>query len=84
MKNQDPQLKSSSKGFGVEASPFNTVKLDLGFVIIFGIVLWLGIDFITASIGIQLLLLAGYGLLCAIWLVVRTRRILKRQYSKTD
>lgn len=85
MKNQDPQHDVTQTprrtGFGVAASPFNTVKLELGFVIIFGVVLWLAIDFITASYGIQLALLAGYSLISAIWLILRTRRILQQQDS---
>ena len=88
MKNQDPQhvpendskQQSHKTGFGVAASPFNTVKLELGFVIIIGIVLWLGIDIITSSIGKQLLLLAGYGIVSALWLIFRTSRILKQQH----
>ncbi|MCK4586005.1 MAG: hypothetical protein KAU29_01600 [Gammaproteobacteria bacterium] len=65
----------SKKGFGVAASPFNGVKIELGIVLILGFVLWLATDFITASITAQLLLLVSYGLIGAFWLVIRTRRV---------
>lgn len=85
---QDPQHQSKEEshgtGFGVEASPFNGVKLELGFVIIFGILIWLGIDFITPSIAKQLLLLTIYGIVGALWLIIRTRRIVKHQSSIDD
>lgn len=67
-----------SKGFGVAASPFNGVKLELGLCLILGTLLWLGADSITANEGTQLLMLLSYGLLAAIWLVLRTRIILRR------
>ena len=73
-----PSLPSSKKGFGVAASPFNGVKIELGIVLILGIVLWLAADSITASITAQLLLLVSYGLIGAFWLVFRTRRVLQR------
>ena len=69
---------STTKGFGVAASPFNGVKIELGVVLILGLVLWLAADSITASITAQLLLLVGYGLISASWLVYRTRRVLER------
>ena len=75
---QDPSsLSSSKKGFGVAASPFNGVKIELGIVLILGFVLWLAADSITASIAAQLLLLAGYGFISAFWLVIRTRRVMR-------
>ena len=75
---QEPSpLTPSKKGFGVAASPFNGVKIELGFVLILGIVLWLAADSITASITAQLLLLMGYGCISAFWLVIRTQRIMR-------
>ncbi len=68
---------SQRKGFSVAASPFNGIKLELGICVILGAVLWLGADFITASDGTQLLMLLAYGLLAAIWLVLRTRAVLR-------
>ena len=69
---------STTKGFGVAASPFNGVKIELGVVLILGLVLWLAADSITASIATQLLLLVSYGLISASWLIIRTRHVLHR------
>ncbi|NOX92684.1 MAG: hypothetical protein GXP18_09635 [Gammaproteobacteria bacterium] len=69
---------SSSRGFGVAASPFNGVKLELGICIILGMLLWLGADSITANEGTQLLILLMYSLSGTIWLVMRTRAVLHR------
>jgi hypothetical protein len=69
---------TQSAGFGVAASPFNRVKIELGICFILGALLWLGADSITASEGAQLLMLLGYGLLATAWLVLRTRAVLRR------
>ena len=69
---------SPPKGFGVAASPFNGVKLELGICIVLGVLGWLGADSITANEDTQLLVLLAYSLLGTIWLVVRTRRVLRR------
>ena len=66
------------KGVGVAASPFNGIKLELGLCLVLGAMLWLGADSITANEGTQLLMLLIYSLLAAIWLVLRTRLILRR------
>jgi hypothetical protein len=75
---------SGKKGFGVAASPFNGIKIELGIAISIGFVLWLAADSITASIATQLLLLVGYGLLSAGWLVYRTRRIVQQIEQQWD
>ncbi len=74
----------SKKGFGVAASPFNGIKIELGIAISIGFVLWLAADSITASIATQLLLLVGYGLFSAGWLVYRTRRIVQQIEQQRD
>lgn len=66
------------KGFGVAASPFNGIKLELGFCVMLGVLLWLGANSITADEGAQLMLLLAYSLLSMVWLVVRTRALLRR------
>jgi len=76
--NQNTDNNTNDKGFGVAASPFNRVKLELGVIFALGLLLWLAADSITASLAEQLLLLGGYGLLGMLWLVWRTRRLLAR------
>ena len=68
----------SAKGFGVAASPFNGIKLELGICLVLGVCLWLAADSITADEGAQLLLFWAYGLLSMVWLVLRTRVVLRR------
>ena len=78
----EPEQNAPSAGFGVAASPFNSVKMELGIALIIGLVLWLAADSITASVGAQLLLLVGYGLISSVWLIFRTHRVLKQCGSK--
>ena len=77
MQNKPPATQPT-KGFGVAASPFNQVKIELAIALILGIILWLAAESITASIATQLLLLVSYGLISASWLIVRTRHVLHR------
>lgn len=74
----DSPAAAQRKGFGVAASPFNGIKLELGMCVVLGLLLWLGADSITADDDSQLLLLLGFSLACTIWLVVRTRAVLRR------
>jgi len=71
-------VESPPQGFGVAASPFNGVKLELGICIILGTLVWLGADSITADEDAQLLVLLAYSVLGTIWLVMRTRAVLRR------
>ena len=68
----------NARGPTVSASPFNGVKLELGIALVLGALLWLGADSITASTEAQLLIFLGFGLLSTLWLVTRTRAVLRR------
>lgn len=72
------EASQPKKGFGVAASPFNGIKLELGICVVLGVLLVLGAEFITADEGAQLMILLAYSLLSASWLVVRTRAVLRR------
>jgi hypothetical protein len=72
------QSRRRARGFGVAASPFNGIKLELGLCAMLGVLLWLGADSITADEGEQLLLLLAFSLLATAWLVLRTRAVLRR------
>ncbi len=63
----------------VAPSPFNEIKLELAIAALLGAVLWLAEDLITADLLTQVLLLFGYAVTAAIWLVLRTRRVLRAQ-----
>jgi len=76
-------LHGNARKLAVPASPFNGVKLELGIILILGALLWLGADSITAGTEAQLLMFLGFGLLSTLWLVVRTRAVL-RQHEAHD
>jgi hypothetical protein len=64
------------KGLTVAPSPLNEVKLDLGIILTVGVLLLLVQGRVLDSVLLQLLLLASYGLLGMLWIVVRTRRVM--------
>ena len=72
------ETSPKQRGFGVAASPFNGIKIELGFAILFGAILWLAADSITANEAAQWLMLLVYALCSAAWLVLRTRAVLRR------
>jgi hypothetical protein len=74
-----PHESKKRNVFGVAPSPFNGIKLELGIVIIVGMVLIIGIDSITHDTLIQIGLLFIAGTSAMVWIIWRTRRILKRQ-----
>lgn len=64
------------QGLTVAPSPFNEVKLDLGVILIVGVVLFLVQGRVLDSLWQQLLLLASYSLLGMFWIIIRARRIM--------
>ena len=73
-----PGSTLSSENPENQLSAFNSVKIELGFAMLFGVLLWLVADSITANEGTQWLLLMGYSLLSMCWLVLRTRAVMRR------
>jgi len=69
-------VPEKKEGFTVKASPFNPVKLELGAILITGVVLLLIIDFLVDSRGAQLGILACYGFSAMAWLIIRVKKIL--------
>ena len=85
MNQPDAQRRSLARrqsGLAVGASPFNAVKLDLAVILVLAVVLGLVHGRITDGLGGQLLLLAGFALAAAGWLVWRTRRVLRRESAR--
>lgn len=66
------------RGFTIGASPFNGVKLELGLLLVVGVVLVLIHRRIVAGALGQLALLGGYGVVSLLWIVARTRWVLVR------
>ena len=73
-----PAVSHHVKTFTVAPSPFNTVKFELGVILILGILLVLVHSRITSSTKLQFLLLSAYGILGMVWIVIRTRRIMMK------
>ena len=77
----DASLSRQGKGFTVQASPFNAIKLDLALIIIMAVVLLLVHNKLVENTLAQLGLLLGYGVVSMFWIVIRTRRIAARQMA---
>lgn len=74
----DASLPRRGKAFTVQASPFNAIKLDLALILVVGIVLLIVHERLVDDQLGQLLLVAGYGLVAMLWIVMRTRHVLKK------
>ena len=70
-------------GFSVKASPFNPVKLELGFILLFAFFLLMVIHRIAEDSFTQLAILTLYGICGMGWLIVRTRQIVHHQKEDT-
>ena len=73
--NRDESVARPRGGFTVSASPLNAVKLDLGVILCVALLVWLMVEYLSERVVVQVGVLALYGLVAMIWLMVRTRRI---------
>ncbi|MDH5300452.1 MAG: hypothetical protein OEW58_03725 [Gammaproteobacteria bacterium] len=74
---KERSLTQNDEGFTVAASPFNAVKVELAIILILGVVLFAWHPHLTTDEDWQLLILAGYGVVSAAWLVLRVKRVEK-------
>ncbi len=72
------ESKKRRQRTGVPPSPFNPVKLELGLIVVVGVSLLLAVSRWLEDMATQLAVLAAYGAAAALWLTLRTRRIVKR------
>jgi hypothetical protein len=63
--------------FSVASSPLNPVKLDLGLIVFVAALLWLVLARVGVSPTLQILALAGYGCAGMVWLLARTRAVVR-------
>lgn len=63
--------------FTVAASPLNTVKFELGVILALGVLVWLLHGWFASGAVLQFVVLTGYGLVGMLWVVLRTRQILR-------
>jgi hypothetical protein len=71
-------------GFGVAASPLNAVKVDLGVLMVVGLLLLVLQSWVETAESVRIALLLLYGVAGMIWLIVRTRRVVKALESRRD
>lgn len=76
-----PTLPPRAKTFTVAPSPFNSIKFELGIILCGGLLLLPLTSRTIGSAGLQLAFLAAYGLIGTAWLLIRTRRILRRRQA---
>lgn len=65
----------AGKYFAVASSPFNVVKLALGVIILVGALLALVAGRLAVSPAMQVLLLGCYGVIAALWLIIKTHQV---------
>lgn len=65
------------RAFTVAASPLNGVKFELGIILCLAGLAWLLHDLLVSDVVLQLIGLAAYGLAGMLWIILRTRRILR-------
>lgn len=70
--------------FAVAASPFNSVKFELALILVIAVVLWLVLERLYPHRIEAFLLLAGYSLLAAGWIILRVRHILKQASERVE
>ena len=66
------------------ASPFNVVKLTLGIIILLGVFMILVMGKLVASPAMQIFLLSVYGMIAALWLIFKTRQVVRAQRQTFD
>lgn len=81
---KEPTSVTGRQGWTVAPSPFNEVKLDLGVILTVGIVLLLVQGRALDSLWAQFLVLACYGLLGMLWIILRVRRIMARMARERE
>ena len=71
-------VPENKKGFTINASPLNPVKLDLGLVLIIGFMLLMLNEKLSDSRAVQFAILGGYGIVAMVYLIWRTRKLVKK------
>ncbi len=72
------------RGMGVAPSPFNAVKFELALIIVGSVLVMLLSFSNTFSAAGQWLLLGGYSVAAALWMVARTGKTLRRLMNRRD
>ncbi len=71
-------ITRKGRGITVAPSPFNTVKFELGVILVLLPLVWLVVWRLVADPLLQFVVLFGAGGIAAVWLVLRTRSVLRK------
>lgn len=77
-------VTQNKKGFTIAASPLNPVKFELGIILFIGFFLLISVQGFVQSPLAQLGVLAGYGTASMLWLIYRTRKILRQSEKASE
>lgn len=77
-----PSVTQKAKGLTVAPSPFNSVKLDLGIIIVGAALLWIVANRIIGPWWGQILLLAAYGITGMSWIIFKINHIIRTLPTK--
>ena len=69
------------KGFTVSASPMNSVKFELGVILMVALLFWLVVERLTDD---ALLFLLLYGLVAMVWIVFRSRQVVRKHLDEPE
>jgi len=77
-------VPQNKKGFTVAASPLNPVKFELGIILFIGFFLLISVGAFIESPFAQVGVLAGYGIISMVWLVYRTKRLIRLSQKENE
>ncbi len=77
-------IACKSKGFSVAASPLNAIKLELIVIFVIAGLLWLLLDGLDLDGVLQLILLGIYSVSAMLWVIFRTKKVLKKVSALQD
>ena len=77
-------VPQNKKGFTITASPLNPVKFELGIILFIGFFLLISVQGFVQSPIAQLGVLAGYGVISMVWLIYRTRKIVRQSENQSE
>ena len=80
----EAQIDTAAKGFSVRASPFNPVKLELGIILLMGLLLILVVHRISDNMAEQLVILLVFGVISMFWLIRRIRQVVQQQTHSSE
>jgi hypothetical protein len=80
---QDDEAPVRRQGFRVPPSRFNAIKLELAVLLLWAVLLLVILEFITPDVTLQLLILGVFAIAAMLWLILRTRRVLKQWRSSS-